>query len=564
MKESLLTDLFWHAGFFLAISALVIPLLRYLKIPVVLGYLFAGIALGPYALGLLVHQYPFLDTILLKDTEHVKILAELGIVLLLFVIGLEITPRRLWQMRSFVFGLGGAQVIVTSSVIGSIAYLWGNNVEVAVLLGLSLSLSSTAIVIQWLHEQKLFVTHTGRSSFSILLFQDLAVIPILLLLTILSADIQSNIFGYVSLSLLKMAATVIAIYVVGRIVLRPLFVFANKHGGSEVFVALSLLIIIVSASVASLAGLSMALGAFIAGLLLADTEYRHEISALIVPFKSMLLGIFFLSFGMGIDLSFIVEKPLWLFLSIFGLMIIKGAIIFSLCKLWKQSTAVSVESAILLSQAGEFGLLIVGSALSAGMIAQDVGQFMLITTGITMLLAPLMAVAARHTATYLEKLEHQNHAYDAQNSDDLEGHIVLFGYGRVGEEIGNTLSKEGYKILAFDKDLERVNLARAKTSNVYLGDVQTKAVIKSANIDNALCAVCTVDNAKVTKATVNSIRAQNSSIPIIVRARDSNDYSNYNELENVLALAEDKIIGQELSLLVISKCRTVLSIRRAG
>jgi len=408
MKESLLTDVFWQAGFFLALSALVIPVLRYFKIPAVLGYLFAGIAFGPYALGALTDTYPILDLVSLKETEHVQILAELGIVLLLFVIGLEVTPRRLWQMRNLVFGLGGAQVLLSAMVIGSIAYFWGNSIQVSILLGLGLGLSSTAIVIQWLHEQKLFVTNVGRSSFGILLFQDLAVIPILLMLTIMSTDTGDNVASFVSLSLLKMAATVLVIYVSGKIILKPVFLFANKYGGSEVFVALSLLVIVVSASIASFAGLSMALGAFIAGLLLADTEYRHEVSSLITPFKSMLLGIFFLSFGMSINLQFIAEKPLWLLASVVGLMVIKACIIFALCKLWKQTTAVSIESAVLLSQAGEFGLLVVGSALTVGLMEQDIGQFMLITIGITMLFAPVAAPLARKLGEFIENKSHDS------------------------------------------------------------------------------------------------------------------------------------------------------------
>ena len=291
MKESILTDVFLHAGFFLALSALVIPTLRYFKIPIALGYLFAGIALGPYALGAFADHSAIIHAISLKDTAHVKILAELGIVLLLFVIGLELTPRRLWQMRNLVFGLGGTQVILSSFVIGTIAYLWGNSAQVSLLLGLGLALSSTALVIQWLHEKKLFVTHVGRSSFSILLFQDLAVIPILLLVTIISAGPNENMYQFVSFALLKMGITIFLIYFIGKIILKPVFLFANRHGGPEVFMALSLLIIVASATTASFAGLSMALGAFVAGLLLADTEYRHEISSLIIPFKGMLLGI---------------------------------------------------------------------------------------------------------------------------------------------------------------------------------------------------------------------------------------------------------------------------------
>lgn len=554
MKESLLTGVFWHAGFFLALSALVIPVLRYFKIPVALGYLFAGIAFGPYALGVLAETYPILDFVSLKDTAHVQILAELGIVLLLFVIGLEVTPRRLWQMRSLVFGLGGAQVLITSMVIGAIAYLWGNNVQVSVLLGLGLALSSTAIIIQWLHEQKLFVTPVGKSSFSILLFQDLAVIPILLLLTIMSTDTNGNVASFVSMSLLKMVATVLIIYVIGKLILKPIFLFANRYGGAEVFVALSLLVIVVSASIASYAGLSMALGAFIAGLLLADTEYRHEISSIITPFKSMLLGIFFLSFGMSINLHFIAEKPLWLLASVVGLMSIKFCIIFVLCKIWKQTTAVSAENAVLLSQAGEFGLLVVGSALTVGLIEQSVGQFMLITVGITMLLAPILAPFARRLGQRIESKSHDNQPYHANRTENKSEHIVIFGYGRVGQEIGNILCQEGYEILGFDKNIERVNSARLKSSPVYFGNASQKSTLISANLEEALGVVVTLDDVDVTKNIIKEIRNICASVPIVIRAHNTEDERTFNDFDNVDAVAENMLISAKLSEKILNKC----------
>lgn len=546
MKESILTDVFLHAGFFLALSALVIPLLRYFKIPIALGYLFAGIALGPYALGAFSDQSPILQAISLKDAEHVKILAELGIVLLLFVIGLELTPRRLWQMRSLVFGLGGAQVIVSSLFIGSIAYLWGNNAQVSLLLGLGLALSSTALIIQWLHEQKLFVTHVGRTGFGILLFQDLAVIPILLLLTILSTEIDDNIYQFVLFTLFKMGATILTIYFVGRLVLKPVFLFANRHGGSEVFMALSLLVIVVSSSIAAAAGLSMALGAFIAGLLLADTEYRHEISSLVVPFKSMLLGIFFLSFGMGINLYFIAEKPFWLMMSVVGLMCIKGAIVFILCKLWKQSTAVSVEAGILLSQAGEFGLLVVGSALAVGLMDQSVGQFMLIVVGMTMLLTPVICPLARKSGMWIER---KNYARRMPQKADAEKsqHVVIFGFGRIGKAIGEQLSQEGFDIISFDRDIVRVHAARSELCPVHYGDATKKSTYDAAQIDKSLCVVVAMDDPQATKDAVSAIRKRNASVPIVVRAHNEDDLYSTTNLENVEAIAEHVIISTSLS-----------------
>ena len=554
MKESLLTDVFLQAGLFLVLAAIIIPILRYFKIPVALGYLLAGIALGPYGLGVMIEHFPMLEAVSIKDDQTLKILAEIGIVLLLFVIGLELTPRKIWQMRNLVFGLGSAQVIITALIVGSIAFLWGNSAQVAVLLGLGLALSSTAIVIQWLHEQKLFASHAGRSSFSILLFQDLAVIPILLLLTILSSDLGENVFQFVSFSLFKMVATVLVIYFAGKILLKPLFLFANKHGGSEVFMALSLLVIVVSASIASMAGLSMALGAFIAGLLLADTQYRHEISALIIPFKSMLLGVFFLSFGMGINLAFITQQPVWLGLSVIGLMTIKAVIVFVLCKIWKQTTAVSAESAILLSQAGEFGLLVVGSALSVGLMEESVGQFMLITVGITMFITPLIAPISRRVGHFLENKDHANKNYHASQVDDLSKHIVIFGFGRIGQGVADVLCREGYEILGFDKNIERVNEARSGSRPVYLGNAAMHSTLKAAQLDTALCATITLDDPDATRSIVGSIRKINSAIPIIVRAHNSADMEMFDKDEHTDVIAEHLLISGMLSEKILGHC----------
>ena len=559
MKESLLTEIFLQAGLFFALGSLIIPVLRYLKIPTALGYLLAGIAVGPYGLGSLVTAFPFLDIISLEDAEHVKILAELSIILLLFVIGLELTPLRLWQMRNLVFGLGTAQVITSAGIIGTIAYLWGNNIQISILLGLSLALSSTAITLQWLQEKKLFASPVGRTSFSILLLQDLAVIPILFLLTIFTADFGDNVFNFISISLLKMVAAVLAIYFLGRICLKPVFFFANKHGGPEVFVALSLLTIVASASVAHYAGLSMALGAFIAGLLLAETEYRHEVSSFIIPFKSMLLGIFFFSFGMGINLGYISEKPFWLFASVIGLMLIKSCIIFSLCKIWKQTTAVSAESAVLLSQSGEFGLLVVGSALSLSLINQEVGQFMLITIGLTMTLTPVLSIFARKAGKLLEDKEQEKNKHVPPIEEQETSHIVVFGYGRIGRNIGNILCEEGFTIIGFDKNIEEVNIARKKSYPVYLGDATKQNTLKAASLAHALCVVITIDDSTATKHIVSLVRKINKYTPIVVRAHKSEDRKIFDQYENIDVIAEDILISDDLSEIVLEHCKTHIS-----
>jgi CPA2 family monovalent cation:H+ antiporter-2 len=524
MKESPLLEVFMNVGFFLAIAALVIPLLKRFKIPPVLGYLMAGILFGPQGLGEYATEIPVLQYVTLQDSDSLKLLSELGIVFLLFVIGLEVTPRKLWQMKGLVFGLGAAQVIISSCVIGGIAYLWGNSLQASVLLGLGLSLSSTAIITQWLHEKKLFNTRAGNTSFSILLFQDLAVIPILLLITIFSANMGDGLLGYVSVLLLKMVLAVTAIVVIGKYLVRPIFSFSNKYGGSEVFIALSLLVIVVSSSIAGVVGLSLALGAFIGGLLLAETQYSHEISSIIVPFKSMLLGIFFMAFGMSIDVQFMLEKPLLLMLSVLGLLSIKSSIIYLLCRLWRVPKAAATESAILLPQAGEFGLLVVGSAITFGILDNNIGQFMFLTIGLTMFLTPLMTPISQKIGIALQKKESQAGFIDDLKPDDgLSGHVVILGYGRMGQTVTEILATEGIKSIAFEKNIDCINQGRNKNVPVYFGDVTRKSTLKAARVETASSVIITIDDTGSIKEIIKSIREISEDVALIIRTRKITD-----------------------------------------
>ncbi|MEC9290875.1 MAG: cation:proton antiporter [Pseudomonadota bacterium] len=552
MKESLLLNVLLEAGLFLALAALIIPLLKRFKVPSVLGYLIAGVVFGPYGVGALAEYSPFFSHFALTETAHVKMLAELGIIMLLFVIGLELTPQRLWQMRNLVFGLGSAQVLTSAFVIGGIAFLWGNSAQLSILLGLGLSLSSTAIIIQWIHEKKMFAAPAGRASFSILLLQDLAVIPILFLLTIFAAEPGENMFLFTTKSLAIMALTATAMYVIGQRILRPVFAFANQYGGHEVFMALSLLTVVVSASVAGFAGMSMALGAFIAGLLLADTEYRHEITAMVVPFKGMLLGIFFLSFGMSINLDFIAEKPVWLGLSVVGLMMIKAAIIYPLCRMWKQSKAVAAESAIMLSQAGEFGLLVIGSALALGLVAENVGQFMLITVGLTMFVTPLITVLSRKVGAWVEvrEVEEENIFVPEEVK---KGHIVIFGFGRMGQTVAEILCREGMKVVGFDNDAAKIHKLKSTSYPVYFADSSKKTTVMAAELEHALCAVITLDEPVATKKLAKNIRKLHPNLPIYARAEDESEEAILEKIPYVDAVPEHLAVSQGLAEKVLEE-----------
>lgn len=538
MKESAILDIFIHASFFLAIAAILVPLLKKFKVPPVLSYLLAGVIFGPQALGSLSGEYNFLKYITLQETENLKLLSELGIIFLLFVIGLEITPRKLWQMRNLVFGLGLAQVIITALIIGVIAYLWGNSVQASILLGLGLSLSSTAIITQWLHEQKLFNTKAGQTSFSILLLQDLAVIPILLLITIFTSNISEvGLYNYLGDIAIKMVIAVISIILIGKYFLRSLFSFSNKHGSAEAFIALSLLVITVSASIAGMAGLSLALGAFIGGLLLAETRYSHEISSIIVPFKTMLLGIFFMAFGMSIDLVFLGEKPLWLLLSVIGLMSIKFSIVYLLSRLWKTPKADAVETALLLPQAGEFGLLVVGSIIAYGIVENDVGQFMFLTIGLTMFLTPIITPISRKAGKYLKNKEKLNDYKEEELDQNLNDHVVILGYGRMGKTVSNILNGQGIVTISFDKNPEEMKTAHKDYANIYFGDATKKSTLEKAQIDRASCIVITIDDSSSIKTICENIRDYNEEIPIVIRTHRREDLEKLN-LENVQVVPE--------------------------
>ena len=529
MKESQLLEVFMYAGFFLALSGIVIPFLKKFKIPAVLGYLSAGIIFGPEALGSLTSDFSFLKYITLQDSKNIQLLSELGIVFLLFVIGLELTPQKLWRMRSLVFGLGLFQVLISSSFIGLIAFAWGNSWQSSILLGLGLSLSSTAIVTQYLHENKLFNSKSGKTSFSILLFQDLAVIPILLLITTFTANTGSDgLASYILGITAKMIAAIIAIVIVGKYILTPIFSFSNKHGSSEVFIALSLLVIVVSASIAGMAGLSLALGAFLGGLILAETHYSHEVSAIIIPFKSMLLGIFFMSFGMSIDLQFIAQKPFWLMASALGLIALKFIIIYALIRAWKLPNSTAVESSLMLPQAGEFGLLVVGSSITFGMLDNNVGQFMFLTIGITMILTPIMNPIASKLGIYLRKSEDQNIFKDEVVTCLKPEHVVIVGYGRMGQTISEILSRESIESIAFDYNVDTIKVGKANNSNVYFGDATKKSTLEAAKIENATCILVTIDQTHLIKVIYDNIREINAEVPIIIRARKLTDFESLN------------------------------------
>ena len=366
---------------FLALSGVLIPLLARLRINPVLGFLAVGTVLGPYGLASLSAQWPWLNYVTFARHEDVEVLAELGVIFLMFMIGLEMSINRLWSMRRLVFGMGSLQVGLTAVLIGGVAWRFGNRLEASVILGLLLAFSSTAIVMQLLNQRRELGSPLGQASFAILLFQDLAVIPLLVLISILGASASAvaggESFGaMLGSAALKGVLTVVVIYLVGRRVVRPLFhqIAANRQ--PDTFMALTLLATLGVATLTWSAGLSMALGALLAGLIIAETEFRHQVEVTMEPFRGLLMGLFFLSVGMGIDTRELLAEPLWLPLSVIGLFVLKGAVIFVLLRVFGLSWGRALEGSLLLSQGGEFAFIVIGLALSFNLLPREVGQFM--------------------------------------------------------------------------------------------------------------------------------------------------------------------------------------------
>jgi CPA2 family monovalent cation:H+ antiporter-2 len=504
---------------FLAAAGLVLPVALRLRVNPVLGYLAVGGAIGPFGLGLWAADMPLLSHLVISDLEGVRTLAELGIIFLLFTIGLELSLDRLWAMRRLVFGLGGLQVCVTAAAIAAIALAFGNPVPAATVFGAALALSSTAIAMQILVQSRRLATPLGRTSFSILLLQDLAVVPIMLLVGMLAAQPGGGVAAEVAAALAKAALAIGAIYALGRLVLRPVLHLVAQARSREMFMAAILLVALGTALMTAAAGLSMALGAFLAGLLLAETEYRHEIEVDLEPFKGLMLGLFFVSVGMGIDWRLVAEMPVRLIASVVGLIALKAAIVAALCRAFGLPRHTAIEAGLLLGQAGEFAFIVIGMALTLGLVQDAAGQFMLIVAGLSMLATPPVAALARRAAAGLERSA--SAAAAAEPIEPLDGHVVVAGFGRVGRMLAAALQAEAVPFVAVDPDPGTVARGRADGLPVFFGDASRLDMLERAHVAAAAGVVITMDDFAAAERIVRGIRLRWSSVPIYVRARDS-------------------------------------------
>jgi CPA2 family monovalent cation:H+ antiporter-2 len=504
----------------LGTAGIVIPLMRRWGVNPVLGYLAAGALLGPLGLGSLISTFPFLYWVTVVDAKNVAGIAQLGVVFLLFLIGMELSYDRLKAMRRLVFGLGSLQVVLSTAVIGGTALLTGSPADVSIILGACLALSSTAIVVEVLSNQGRLATAAGRASFSVLLAQDLAVIPILLFVSLLGAGATRSVMTSLVLALLNAGLAVGAIVLVGRLFLRRLFRLVASTDISELFVATALFVIIGTGVAAALAGLPMALGAFIAGLLLAETEFRKAIEITIGPFKGLLLGLFFFTVGMSIDLRELSRHPLLLFSSVVGLIGIKSILLIGLARIFRTPWPAAIEVGLLLGPSGEFAFVGIGMATTLGLINADVSSFTLAVTSTTMALIPLLSYFARHLAPKFRAPKVLDHELAVAPSGGAD-HAIVVGHGRVGQVVCAMLDRHSVRYIAVDNDAAVVPGHRRSGRNVYYGDATNPEFLKSCGLVLARAVVVTVASEVVIDEIVRQVRALRRDVIIVSRARDA-------------------------------------------
>jgi CPA2 family monovalent cation:H+ antiporter-2 len=504
----------------LGTAGVIVPLLRRAGVSPVLGYLGAGAVLGPLALGSFIGDYPLLYWFTVIDAKSVTAIAELGVVFLLFLIGLELSFERLKAMRRLVLGLGGLQMAITFAVLSLLALALGFSPGIAAVLAGCLALSSTAIVLELLAQQERLLTSGGRASFSVLLAQDVAVVPILLFIGILGAKGGDSVLLSIATALGQALLVLAVIVLVGRAVLRPLFRLVGGQHSEELFIAAVLFVIVATGILAAKAGLSMAIGAFVAGLLLAETEYRRAVQATIEPFKGLLLGIFFFSVGMNIDFREVAREPVLLFGLAFGLIALKAGIVYALARYFALTRAASLEAALLLGPGGEFAFVGIGLATGLALIEPKLGGFILAAISLTMALLPLLSALARRLAPLLEEAKPKDPALEAL-PEAQQGHAIIIGYGRVGKTVASLLRQHDLRQIAIDNDPASVSRARRAEEEVFFGDAARPAFLQACGIDTARSVIITINAAAEIDQIITAIRGLRPDLPIISRARDA-------------------------------------------
>lgn len=493
---------------FLIAAVVVAPVFQRLRSSLVLGYLVAGVIIGPGVLSLI------------SGSKQVHNIAELGVVFLLFTIGLELSVDRLKVIRNQIFGVGTAQVVVTSIIIAAVAYSAGFSLQTSVIIGGGLALSSTAVVLQLLSERGELASRRGRLTFAILLLQDLAVVPLLALVPAFAGEGDDTVTALLW-TLGKALLLLAGVAIFGRFVVRPLFRAVAVGRSSELFAAVTLAVLLGMAWLTGTFGLSLAIGGFLAGLLLAETEYRHQVAADIQPFRGLLLGLFFMTVGISLDLNIIFENTLLVLGLLVGLIVLKTAITMVLCRISGVSAPISLNTALVLSQAGEFGFVLFALAGGFGLLEPREATILSAVIALSMALTPGLAWLGNRQHKRMEANLAEKQEDMRSESADMKDHVIIAGFGRVGQSVVKTLSAAGIPYVAVEFEPTRVAEARAQGLAVYYGDASRVEVLEALGADRARAAVIILDNATAAERVVNLLHRRFPKLNIFVRARDN-------------------------------------------
>lgn len=494
-----------QAAIYLGAAILAVPLFNRLGFGSILGYLIAGVAIGPWVFGLV------------TDVDNIFHFAELGVVLLLFLIGLELQPSRLWVLRRSIFGLGAAQVLASAVALAAAGWwVLDLGITVALVAGLGLSLSSTAFVLQLLAEKKQLMTLSGRSAFAVLLFQDLAVVPMLALIPLLGPHSGQ---GMITPGTVLVALTAFVVLIaVGHFLLRPVFRIVATAGGPEIFTAATLLVVIGAALLMEAAGFSMALGAFLAGVLLADSEYRHELEANLQPFKGLLLGLFFIAVGMSVNLEVIAERPLAITALVCGLLVIKAAVLYVLARLFRIDGHHARNLAFVLPQGGEFAFVLFSAALEHQVLGRELVDLLIVAVTLSMAATPLLYLFnERVLRRWLEG--EAPPVFDAINEDTAPP-VIIAGFGRVGQVVGRVLRMSQIPFTALEVSQTQVDFVRKYGGKLYYGDASRLDLLRAAHADKARLLVLAIDDIESSVRTARVVRQHFPNLEILARVRN--------------------------------------------
>ena len=489
----------------LAAAIITVPLFQRFRLGSVLGYLVAGAIVGPWGFG-------FIDEI--REIRHI---AEFGVVFLLFLIGIELKPARLWAMRRMVFGLGSAQVMLTGLVIAGIALLFEQSLKSAVIIGFGLALSSTAFGLQILSERGEMGTVHGQAALSVLLLQDLAVVPLLTLVSLLAAE--STLLEGIEFAVLDAVVVITVVILAGRFLLSPVLRLVATSRTAEVFTAAAVFAVLGTAWLMQQVGLSLALGAFLAGLMMAESQYRHQVIADIQPFRGLLLGLFFMAVGMSIDFGLLGRHPALIAGLVLGLLLVKSSILWALCRLMGIDTPNATRVAMLLSQSGEFGFVIFGLAAISGVLPEALFHILVLLVALSMTTTPLMANLCELLGRCLTR-SLMPHDVNTGHIGTDRPHVIIAGFGRVGRRVAKILQSADTPYLAIDSNAERVREGRQDGFSVFFGDASQADVLKAAGAGEAGVLVCTLDREVPAVRLVNIMRQYYPQIAIHVRGRD--------------------------------------------